>query len=146
MIFTAFSVAGMAQNVTDSVQCSTDSVQSSTWKTTVYNSEQKVYIHINLYDNDLLVPGQEIFGEVAGYLSHATDTRKWLIVSAEIIDDTTANLVIINDYGSEDLTATLTHEKDGTYTLRQVEGSTIKFAVNNKWAKLPKKLVFSVSQ
>ena len=54
-----------------------------------------------------------------------------------------AYLVIINDYGSEDLEAKLTfNPHDGTYTLERTEGSTIKIVVNRQWVKIPKKLVF----
>ena len=53
-----------------------------------------------------------------------------------------ATIAVINDYGSEDLTATLTVNPDGTYTLRQEKGSVLKIARNRKWVKLPKSLVF----
>jgi hypothetical protein len=58
------------------------------------------------------------------------------------VNGTKAKISIINDYGSEDLTATLTYEKDGSYVLKQEQGSTIKIAVNKKWVKIPSKLVF----
>ena len=47
---------------------------------------------------------------------------------------------MINDYGSEDLTATLTAENDSVYVLKQIEGSTLKIPNNGKWLKLPKTL------
>ena len=50
-------------------------------------------------------------------------------------------LQMINDYGSEDLTATLTAENDSLYVLKQVEGSTLKVPKEGKWQKLPSKLV-----
>lgn len=50
---------------------------------------------------------------------------------------------MVNDYGSEDLQATLTKNNDGTYTLKQIEGSTIKIARNRKWVKMPKTLIFT---
>lgn len=87
------------------------------------------------------MPGQEVFGKVAGYLGAKRDTRKW-IISDVTIKGNTATLTIINDYGSEDLVATLTRNADGTYTLKQVEGSTIRIVVNNKWVKLPKTMLF----
>ena len=55
-----------------------------------------------------------------------------------------ARLEIIYDYSSEDLVASLTRNADGTYTLRQLNGSTIKIAVKGKWVKLPKVLVFKI--
>ena len=58
-------------------------------------------------------------------------------------DGNKALLTITNDYGSEDLEALLTANKDGTYTFEQKSGSTIKIVVNNKWVKLPKKMIFT---
>ena len=31
----------------------------------LYNKEYKVYLHINFYQNNILIPGQELFGQVA---------------------------------------------------------------------------------
>jgi hypothetical protein len=47
---------------------------------------------------------------------------------------------MINDFGSEDLTATLERKNDSIYILKQGEGSTIKVPHNGKWRKLPKTL------
>ena len=105
------------------------------------NNEYEVYLQINFYQNDIKVPGQEIFGTIAGFLGDRKDSRKWLITDAAI-EGKTAHLSIINDYGSEDLTADLTLESDGTYSLKQITGSNIKIARNRKWVKIPKKLTF----
>lgn len=106
------------------------------------NNEYEVYLQINFYQNDIKVPGQEIFGTIAGFLGDRKDSRKWLITDAAI-EGKTAHLSIINDYGSEDLTADLTLESDGTYSLKQIAGSNIKIARNRKWVKIPKKLTFT---
>lgn len=107
------------------------------------NKEYNVYLDIDFYHNDIIVPGQEVFGEMAGYFGDKRDSRKWLFTSAEIIDSTTAKVAIINDYGSEDLVATLTKQGDGTYVLKQEEGSTLKIARDRKWVKMPKRLTFN---
>ena len=101
-------------------------------------------MRINLYDNDIKIPGQEIFGEIGGFLRSDDDSRCWIITSAEMNEKKhTANLEIINDYGSEDLTATLSYNpKDSVYTLKQGAGSTIKIARNRKWVKLPGTMQF----
>ncbi len=96
---------------------------------------------LNLYDNDIIVPGQDILGALPGYLGARRDPRKWLVLESAI-DGKTATLTIVNDYGSEDLQASLTPNGDGTYTLTRLSGSTIKIVVDRKWVKLPKKLVF----
>ncbi len=111
------------------------------FRKTIVNKEHDVVMKIDLYNN-LIIPGQELFGEVGGYLYYRKDGRVWIITNAEI-NGNIATLTITNDYGSEDLTATLTAENDGTYTLRQEKGSTIKIAVNKKWVKLPSKITFT---
>lgn len=111
--------------------------------TYIYNDEFKVYMDINLYENNVIVPDQELFGEIPGYFGAKRDQRKWLITSAKIDDKNTATLEIANDYGSEDLTATLTfNPEDGSYMLRQKSGSRIKIVVNRKWVKIPTELKF----
>ena len=114
---------------------------STIFKGYLSNNEYEVYLQINFYQNDIKVPGQEIFGTIAGFLGDRKDSRKWLITDAAI-EGETAHLSIINDYGSEDLTADLTLESDGTYSLKQIVGSNIKIARNRKWVKIPKKLTF----
>lgn len=114
---------------------------STIFKGYLSNNEYEVYLQINFYQNDIKVPGQEIFGTIAGFLGDRKDSRKWLITNAAI-EGKTAHLSIINDDGSEDLTADLTLESDGTYSLKQITGSNIKIARNRKWVKIPKKLTF----
>lgn len=112
--------------------------KESLFRTYIYNEEYKVYLDINFYDNDVLVHGQEVFGKVPGYFGAVRDSRKWLITSAEIVGKYSARLEITNDYGSENLTATLTYDpKDCSYTLRQTSGSRLKIVVNRKWQKIP---------
>lgn len=109
--------------------------------TYIYNDEFKVYMDINLYENNVIVPDQELFGEIPGYFGAKRDQRKWLITSAKIDDKNSATLEIVNDYGSEDLTATLTYNpEDGSYVLKQRIGSRIKIVVNRKWVKIPTEL------
>ena len=115
---------------------------STIFKGYLSNNEYEVYLQINFYQNDIKVPGQEIFGTIAGFLGDRKDSRKWLITDAAI-EGKTAHLSIINDYGSEDLTADLTLESDGTYSLKQIAGSNIKIARNRKWVKIPEKLTFT---
>lgn len=114
---------------------------STIFKGYLSNNEYEVYLQINFYQNGIKVPGQEIFGTIAGFLGDRKDSRKWLITNAAI-EGKTAHLSIINDYGSEDLIADLTLESDGTYSLKQITGSNIKIARNRKWVKIPKKLTF----
>ena len=56
--------------------------------------------------------------------------------------DKEATLSVVNDYGSEDLTATLVCKDDSTFVLRQGSGSSIKIPRDRKWFKLPKNIEF----
>ena len=102
-----------------------------------------MYIRIDLNSKQIRVPGQDIFGFVPGFFGDYEDARKWLFTDTELMNSHTAKLQIVNDYGSEDLEATLSYEKDGTYILTQDSGSVLKIARNRKWVKIPKKLVFT---
>ena len=107
----------------------------------LYNNEYDVFLRINFYEQDVNVPGQDLFGQVPGYLGKKNNSFAWLITSAKINGDK-AKLQLINDYGSEDLTATLTRKNDSIYVLKQESGCTLKVPNKGKWLKLPKTLEF----
>ena len=113
---------------------------STTFRAYLYNNTYDVYLRINFYDEDIKVPGQELYGTLPGFLGKKNNSFCWVITSAKIKDSKTATLNLINDYGSEDLTATLTRENDSIYILKQVEGSKLKVPKDGKWQKLPKTL------
>ena len=115
--------------------------QAGPFKAHMVNDEFQVWLDIDFINKNIIIPGQEIFGELPGYFGAKRDTRKW-IISEATVKGKTAKLLIINDYGSEDLTAELRLNSNGTYTLKQLDGSTIKIVVNNKWLKIPKEIVF----
>lgn len=114
---------------------------STAFKGYLENKEYSIYIRMNFYDCDIVIPGQEIYGQMPGFIGDMKDGRKWLIVEAKPQKDK-AELSISNDDGYEDLTAELCRNADGTYTLKQKEGSVLKFARNRKWMKIPKSVVF----
>lgn len=115
--------------------------QADPFKAHMVNDEFQVWLDIDFINKNIIIPGQEIFGELPGYFGAKRDTCKW-IISEATVKGKTAKLLIINDYGSEDLTAELRLNSNGTYTLKQLDGSTIKIVVNNKWLKIPKEIVF----
>ncbi len=107
----------------------------------LFNNEFDVFLRINLYEQDVNVPGQDLFGQVPGYLGKKNNSFVWLITSAKI-NGNKAQLQLINDYGSEDLTASLTLKNDSIYILKQESGSTLKVPNKGKWLKLPKTMEF----
>ncbi len=115
---------------------------STTFEGYLYNEKYNVYLVIDFYHNNVIVPNQEIYGEMAGYFGDRQDGRKWLFTDAKIISKDKAEIQITNDYGSEDLTASLTAIDDKNFKFRQEDGSTLKIARNRKWLKMPKELDF----
>ena len=104
----------------------------------LYNNEYDVYLRINFYDQDVTIPGQELYGELPGYLGKKNNSFCWVITSCKVESEKKATLQLINDFGSEDLTATLTRKSDSVYVLRQGNGNPIKVPSKGKWQKLPK--------
>ena len=102
------------------------------------NAEFKVFLTIDLYNRNITVPGQDLYGELPGYFGKENSPFYWLVIDAKVTGRKTAELTFINDYGSEDLTATLTMLNDSTCQLRQNKGSDLKIANGNRWQKLPK--------
>ena len=115
---------------------------STAFRAYLINNKYEVYLRINFYDQNIKIPGQELYGELPGFLGKKNNSFCWVITAAKINNDKTATLSLINDYGSEDLTATLTVENDSIYILKQEKGSTLKVPKNSKWQKLPKTLEF----
>lgn len=106
----------------------------------LYNSEYQVFLKINFVEKNVVSETQPLFGEMPGYFGAKRDVREWFITDAKVVNKKTAKLDITNDYGSEDLTATLTYDGEGKYTLTQTGGSRLKIAVNRKLVKIPMKL------
>ena len=105
------------------------------------NKEYEIVMRINFYQQDVTVPGQDLFGQVPGYLSKRFNSFAWIITDAQVKGHK-ATLQMINDYGSEDLTATLTVQGDSVFVLKQESGSTLKVPLKGKWQKLPKTMEF----
>ena len=120
------------------VQAQTD---STAFRAYLYNNDYNVYLRINLYDQDIEVPGQELYDKLPGYLGKVNNSFCWVITSCKIKNDNEAEMSLINDYGSEDLQASLFCHNDTTYVLHQLKGSVLKIPKNGKWQKLPKYLV-----
>ena len=104
---------------------------------TISNDDYKIYMRLNLHGKNILVPEQEMLGEMDGYIGSSQSRNKWFIVSSQLIGKNIAEIEIINDYGSEDIKATIKLNADGTYTFNKKSGSTLKFGVKGKWQKLP---------
>ncbi len=108
----------------------------------LYNDEYEVFLRINFYDKNIKIAGQELYGELPGYLGRKKHSFCWVMVDAVIESEKKARISMINDFGSEDLEASLTLKNDSVYIFKQKEGSTVKIPKDGKWQKLPKTLEF----
>lgn len=106
------------------------------------NKEFDIYLRINFYEKNVHIPGQEYYGDLPGYLGKVNNPFCWVFVDATLKSASEARLTVVNDYGSEDLTATLVRSNDSVYVLKQGAGSSIKIPRDRKWFKLPKEIPF----
>ena len=126
-----------------SVLCATvysQDIDSLAFRAYLYNTEYSVFMRINFYDNNIVVPGQELYGDLPGYLSKEHNSFCWLITSAKVVNAHSARIEMVNDYGSDDLSAELVRKNDSVYVLRQLSGSALKVPNKSKWQRLPKNI------
>ena len=48
------------------------------------NDEYKVYLVLNLHDQTVKVPGQDLYGELPGYLGKRNNSFCWLITGCKV--------------------------------------------------------------
>lgn len=107
----------------------------------LYNKEYGVFLKIDFCDETITIPDQDFYGSLPGYMGKKVNNFIWLITSTEV-KGKKAKLTMINEFGSEDLIASLVRENDSLYVFRQEEGSQLKLSQNGKWQKMPKKMEF----
>ena len=113
---------------------------SEPFRAYLINNEYDVFLKIDFYKQNITVPGQDIYGELTGYFGSKRDGRLWLIPEMERISDNKIEVNVINDYGSEDFTATLTEDENRVITMKHLKGSTFKIVVDRKYVKIPKEI------
>lgn len=114
----------------------------STFKGYFYNEEYSVYLSIDFYEQNIEVPEHEMLGLLPGYMGKRKNNFYWLVTSGKIKNSNVAELSMINDYGSEDLEATLKKKNDSIFIFKQESGSPLKLASKGKWVKMPKTMIF----
>ena len=106
------------------------------------NDEYEIFLVINLYDKDVLIPNQEIYGEMDGFVGSKRNSLVWMITSSKIVSDKQADIELVNDYGSEDADAVLTFTDENTLVFNKKKGSNLRFSKNGKWFRTPSKITF----
>ena len=109
------------------------------------NADYDIVLTLDLDSQNISVPNHDLFGPLGGYLSKKRNSFYWLVVSSEV-NGNKAILTLVNDYGSEDIEASLTKKNDSTYIFKQLDGSPLKVPNNGKWQKLPKVMEFKKRQ
>ena len=106
------------------------------WKLKLFCPEEKVRLHIDLYEESIQVPGMEMFGPMNGYLG-GDIYGVWTITSFEIKDNREATLRVSNDLGSETQRITLTQQTDSTWLMRFEGRNVVKRVNGKKLVKIP---------
>lgn len=106
------------------------------------NKEFNIFLHLNLTLKNIIVPNHDLLGELPGYLGKNNNNFYWLITDGEQKNHRQATLSLINDYGSEDLTASFEMKNDSVFILKQDAAGTLKIPNKGKWQKLPKTIEF----
>ncbi|MGN0280853.1 MAG: hypothetical protein ACI4B3_00940 [Prevotella sp.] len=105
-----------------------------------FNDEYNIYLKIDLHGEGIEIPEHEMFGLLPGYLGKKNNNFYWIVTSSKIKSKKTANMEMINDYGSEDLTVSLTMKNDSIFVLKHQNGSDLKVPNKGKWQKLPSEI------
>ncbi len=121
------------------------STYGDTWKMKLYCPSDSVLINMNLYAEDIEVPGMELFGPMHGYL-HGDIYGIWTITSCKIKNDKEASINLANDLGSESQKATLVMKTDSTCQVSFEGYNAIKKVRGRKLVKIPSVLMFDVQK
>jgi hypothetical protein len=103
------------------------------------NNDLKIKLSLNLYENDIPIPGLEMdscYGFLQGNLNGI-----WIILKVNSIESDRAFVRAVSERGSDaqDIFMTIREDK---VVVRQEDGQNIKGVKGRKYVKLPKEVVF----
>ncbi len=104
------------------------------------NEEFKINLRLNLYDDDIPVPGFELdscYGYLRGGINGA-----WIILKVVALDDDEAEVRAVSERGSDAQNLRISVADDGKLFVRQIDGTSIKGVKGRKYVKLPKEIEF----
>ncbi len=105
------------------------------------NEEFKISLRLNLYDDDIPVPGFELdscYGYLRGGINGA-----WVILKVVSLGDDEAEVRAVSERGSDAQNLRISVGDDGKLFLRQIDGTNIKGVKGRKYVKLPKEIEFN---
>lgn len=105
-----------------------------------YCAETGLYIHLNLYEENINVPGFAFLGKMHGYMSGGI-YGTWMLIGHKV-EGEKAILRFANDIGSDTQNIEFTRKTDSTYTYKAVNGNAIRRAVGRKLVKVTGEMDF----
>ena len=106
------------------------------WKMILTCPEEKIDLVMNLYKEDIEVPGMEMFGAMNGYLG-GNIYGVWSITSFKIDSDKNVSLRVSNDLGSETQAIQITQQNDSVWRMEFTGHNVIKRVNGKKLVKIP---------
>ena len=106
------------------------------WKMILTCPEEKIDLVMNLYKEDIEVPGMEMFGPMNGYLG-GNIYGVWSITSFKIDSDKNVSLRVSNDLGSETQAIQITQQNDSVWRMEFTGHNVIKRVNGKKLVKIP---------
>jgi hypothetical protein len=100
------------------------------------NEESNLRCELNLYEDDIPVPGLEL-DTCFGYLKGSINGM-WVILKVKESSDEKFLVRAASERGGDAQDLEFVAKEDGTLEMKQVDGVTIKGVAKNKYVKLPK--------
>lgn len=120
--------------------CRADSSFQQPFKGHFFCKETGVNMYLNLYEEDIEVPGFSFLGKMHGYMRDGI-YGTWMIVQSEA-KDKEALIRFSNDIGSDSQDIEFTQQNDSIFIYQTKGGNAIRKAVGRKLEKVPGRMVF----
>lgn len=115
---------------------------STIYRATYYDSQTRIRLVINLYDETVNVPGYSFIGPTHGYMS-GNLYGIWIVTSCRIHPNGSATLHLTNDQGADSQTIQLTPQPPKNMMYEAVGGNEIKRVQGRKLVKIPARINFT---
>lgn len=138
LLLTALPALTASAQVVGDTTCCADrpakTVADGPFKGRFFCKETGINLYLNLYEDNLTVPGFSFLGPMGGYMNGQI-YGTWMLVSHEI-KDKTALLRFSNDIGSDSQDIEFTQVSDSLFTYHATGGNAIRRAVGRNLVKV----------
>jgi len=111
------------------------------FKGVFHNEELNIRCELNLYEDDIPVPGLEL-DTCYGYLKGSINGM-WVVLKVKESSDEKFLVRAASERGGDAQDLEFVVKSDSTLEMKQVDGVTIKGVSKNKYVKLPKVVVLT---